>query len=33
LFKEFHIKKDEFAYYTKAWKTKLLEFFNHHSEA
>jgi len=33
LFKEFHIKKDEFAYYTKSWKTKLLEFFNHHKEA
>ena len=33
LFKEFHIKKDEFAYYTKSWKTKLLEFFNHHREA
>ena len=33
LFKEFHIKRDEFAYYTKSWKTKLLEFFNHHREA
>ena len=32
LFKEFHIKKDEFTYYTKTWKTKLLEFFNHHRE-
>ncbi|MEK9649792.1 MAG: preprotein translocase subunit TatA [Gammaproteobacteria bacterium] len=32
LFKEFHIRRDEFAHYTKIWKTKLLEFFNYRRE-